>query len=81
MTNLQDRQPTVEGPGDWFTGDVYIDPIAHGQGDTPMSVGAVHFTPCARTGAQPGGRSLSEAADGFGDKLIVEAPSFLAGDG
>ena len=27
-------------------------------------------TPCARTGAQPGGRSLSEAADGFGDVLI-----------
>src|ERR1043165_7011863 len=28
-------------------------------------------TPCARTGAQPGGRSLSEAADGFGDKSIA----------
>src|SRR5207237_341206 len=27
-------------------------------------------TPCARTGAQPGGRSLSEAADGFGDVMI-----------
>ena len=27
-------------------------------------------TPCARTGAQPGGRSLSEAADGFGDVLM-----------
>ena len=27
-------------------------------------------TPCARTGAQPGGRSLSEAADGFGDVLV-----------
>src|SRR5881227_4152372 len=26
-------------------------------------------TPCARTGAQPGGRSLSEAADGFSDVL------------
>src|SRR5437763_7137594 len=26
--------------------------------------------PCARTGAQPGGRSLSEAADGFGDVLM-----------
>jgi quercetin dioxygenase-like cupin family protein len=50
MTNLQDRQPTVSGPADWFTGDVYIDPIAQGQGETPMSVGAVHFTPCARTG-------------------------------
>src|SRR5437762_13090383 len=27
-------------------------------------------TPCARTGARPGGRSLLEAADGFGDKLL-----------
>src|SRR5213079_3440727 len=27
-------------------------------------------TPCARTGAQPGGRNLSEAADGFGDVMI-----------
>src|SRR5437588_959768 len=27
-------------------------------------------TPCARTGAQPGGRNLSEAADGFGDVLM-----------
>src|SRR5947207_5112310 len=27
-------------------------------------------TPCARTSTRPGGRSLSEAADGFGDKLM-----------
>src|SRR2546423_5622172 len=32
-------------------------------------------TPCARTGAQPGGRNLSEAADGFGD--VVVALKFL----
>src|SRR5205823_8695941 len=28
-------------------------------------------TPCARTGAQPGGRSLSEAADGVGDVVVA----------
>ena len=28
-------------------------------------------TPCARTGAQPAGRSLSEAADGFGDVPVA----------
>src|SRR5947207_10428765 len=28
-------------------------------------------TPCARTGAQRGGRSLSEAADGFGDVVVA----------
>src|SRR4030081_3206048 len=27
-------------------------------------------TPCARTGAQPGGRNLSEATDGFGDVMV-----------
>src|SRR5205807_9159762 len=27
-------------------------------------------TPCARTGAQPGGRSLAEATDGFGDVMV-----------
>src|SRR5205823_9659520 len=31
--------------------------------------GGMPSTPCARTGAQPGGRNLSEAADGFGDVM------------
>src|SRR5438105_5492949 len=35
-----------------------------------LSRAGMPSTPCARTGAQPGGRSLSEAADGFGDKLM-----------
>jgi quercetin dioxygenase-like cupin family protein len=42
-------RPTTKGPADWFTGDVYIDPIAQGRGLTPMSVGAVHVTPCAHS--------------------------------
>lgn len=41
---------TMKGPAEWFTGDVYIDGIAQGQGPTPITVGSVHFTPCARTG-------------------------------
>ena len=28
-------------------------------------------TPCARTGAQPGGRNLLQAADGLGDVLMA----------
>ena len=24
---LQPRPPTIKGPADWFTGDVWIDPI------------------------------------------------------
>jgi quercetin dioxygenase-like cupin family protein len=39
---LRPRTPTVKGPADWFTGDVYFDPIAEG-------LVSVHFTPGART--------------------------------
>src|SRR5438309_10005968 len=43
-------------------------------------------TPCARTGTQPGGRSQSEATDGFGDvvvalKLIHALQAMSDGDG
>jgi hypothetical protein len=27
-----DKPPTTKGPADWFTGDVYVDAIAHAQG-------------------------------------------------
>jgi quercetin dioxygenase-like cupin family protein len=43
------RQPSVKGPAEWFTGDVYIDPIARGQEPSRIQVSAVHFTPGART--------------------------------
>jgi len=43
------QQPSVKGPADRFTGDVYIDPIARGQGPSRLQVSAVHFTPGART--------------------------------
>jgi quercetin dioxygenase-like cupin family protein len=46
---VQAKPPTINGPPDWFSGDVFVDPIAQGQGPTPMSVGSVHFTPCAHT--------------------------------
>ncbi len=46
---MQTKNPTAKGSSDWFTGDVFVDRIARGQGDTPMTVGAVHFTPCAHT--------------------------------
>ena len=42
-------RPTNKGPADWFTGDVYVDPITTGQGPTPLSVASVHFCPCGRT--------------------------------
>src|SRR5204863_6231105 len=36
-----------------------------------LSRAGMPSTPCARTGAQPGGRSLSEAADSFGDVVVA----------
>jgi quercetin dioxygenase-like cupin family protein len=46
---VQPKKPTVKGPVDWFTGDVYIDPILRGPAPSQLSVSAVHFTPGART--------------------------------
>jgi len=46
---IQPRKPTFTGPADWFTGDVWIDPIAQGREPSRLAVIAVHFTPGART--------------------------------
>ena len=40
---------TAAGPGDWFTGSVYIDAIATPSGASRVSASSVHFTPGART--------------------------------
>jgi quercetin dioxygenase-like cupin family protein len=40
---------TAKGPGDWFTGDVYVDPIAANNQSSRVGSGLVHFTPAART--------------------------------
>jgi quercetin dioxygenase-like cupin family protein len=45
---LINKPSTMKGPPEWFTGDVYVDAIAQAQGST-LTVGAVHFTPCAHT--------------------------------
>ena len=46
---LEPANPSAEGPANWFTGQVWIDPIASGHGPAPLSLGNVHFTPGART--------------------------------
>jgi quercetin dioxygenase-like cupin family protein len=46
---LQTKNPTAKGPAEWFTGDVWIDPVARGHGATPTTIGLVHFSPGART--------------------------------
>ena len=40
---------TVKGPADWFTGDVYIDPMAAAPAPSRVSAAPVHFMPGART--------------------------------
>ena len=40
---------TTPGPADWFTGAVYLDPVAAPTEQSRVSATAVHFTPGART--------------------------------
>ena len=40
---------TNPGPSDWFTGSVYIDPIAVAAAPSRVNAASVHFTPGART--------------------------------
>lgn len=42
-------QPSGRGPAEWFTGEVWIDAIARGEEPSRVRVGAVRFTPGART--------------------------------
>ena len=54
------KQPTAKGPADWFTGDVWMDPIAQPHDESTLNVTAVHFTPGARTAwhSHAGGQTL-----------------------
>jgi quercetin dioxygenase-like cupin family protein len=49
MEITRTRPPTRPGPADWFTGEVFIDPIAAGEGPSRLRALSVHFTPGART--------------------------------
>ena len=40
---------TNQGPGDWFTGTVYIDTVTTPTDPSRLGAAAVHFTPGART--------------------------------
>ena len=46
---LKPKPPSMKGPSAWFTGEVWIDPIARGDEPSKLSVSAVRFTPGART--------------------------------
>jgi quercetin dioxygenase-like cupin family protein len=51
---------TAAGPGDWFTGTVYIDTVAAPAGGSRLSASGVHFTPGARTAwhTHPNGQTI-----------------------
>lgn len=40
---------TQRGSADWFTGEVYIDPVAVPAGSSTFAAASVHFMPGART--------------------------------
>ena len=47
---LDPRPPTTKNPPEWFTGDVWLDPIAHPRDEGQlMFVARVRFAPGART--------------------------------
>ena len=40
---------TTVGPREWFTGAVYVDPVAAPSTGSRLNASSVHFTPGART--------------------------------
>ncbi len=54
------KQPTVKGPEQWFTGDVWFDVIARAQEPGRARMNMVRFAPCARTAwhSHPLGQTL-----------------------
>jgi quercetin dioxygenase-like cupin family protein len=57
---MERKQPTAKGPTDWFTGEVWLDPIVQPREPSQLNIAAVHFTPGARTAwhAHDGGQTL-----------------------
>ena len=46
---VQPKKASVKGPAEWFTGDVWLDPVAQAEAPSRLAVNSVHFTPGART--------------------------------
>lgn len=49
MEIIRTRPDTMPGPAEWFTGTVFIDPVAVGPEPSRTHAIHVHFTPGART--------------------------------
>ena len=49
MQITRNQLPTVKGPAEWFTGDVYLDTVAEITEESRCAAAMVHFSPGART--------------------------------
>jgi quercetin dioxygenase-like cupin family protein len=49
MQITRNSPETMIGPGEWFTGAVFVDAVAAPSGSSRLSASSVHFTPGART--------------------------------
>jgi quercetin dioxygenase-like cupin family protein len=60
MQITRDSIETGPGPSEWFTGAVYIDPVAVPSNGSRLSASSVHFTPGARTAwhTHPNGQTI-----------------------
>jgi quercetin dioxygenase-like cupin family protein len=57
---IRNSSETTPGPGDWFTGSVFIDAVAAPSDASRLSASSVHFTPGARTAwhTHPNGQTI-----------------------
>jgi quercetin dioxygenase-like cupin family protein len=57
---IKPRRASIEGPGHWFTGNVWLDVIIEPREPSRLNVAAVHFAPGARTAwhSHDGGQNL-----------------------
>jgi quercetin dioxygenase-like cupin family protein len=60
MQITRNSAETNPGPSDWFTGSVFIDPVAAPSGASRIAASSVHFTPGARTAwhTHPNGQTI-----------------------
>jgi quercetin dioxygenase-like cupin family protein len=60
MEITRNSRETAAGPGEWFTGAVYLDTVATPSGRSRLTASSVHFTPGARTAwhTHPNGQTI-----------------------
>ena len=58
--DTRNTSETAPGPSEWFTGAVYLDPVATPSDASRLSASSVHFTPGARTAwhTHPNGQTI-----------------------